>query len=139
MGAGPSYILRLSPEMFMLHLLQNIDLQTSSADGTPPEGAVSPENTQRVSLINPTVTFNTAGRKLSGSAVLSIPTGYPLALKGPTLVDVQISSTELGMFTGKLGYGPLNADMTLKLHYNTPRLEKALAPVLAPAGGFGGP
>ena len=137
-GPGPSAVLDVSPRLMMLHLLQNIDLSTWTRPGTPPEAAPTDENTGRISLVNPTITFDPSSGRLRGWATLSVGSDYPLALKGPTDIRVEFESSELGAFNGRLGFGPLTADFRLRLHYDTARLESALAPVFAPEGGVEG-
>lgn len=138
LAPGPSAVLDVSPRLMMFHLLQNIDLSTWTRPGTPPGAAPTDENQARISLVNPTVTFDPSTRRLRGWATLSVGTDYPPAFKGPTDVRVEFESTELGVFDGRLGYGPLTADVRLRLHYDTSRLESALRPVFAPEGGVEG-
>jgi hypothetical protein len=137
-GPGPTFVLDLSPRLLVGTILDNIDLSVSTTAGTPPESVTDPRNQDRIRLIRPIFSFNPAERRLRGSATLSVPTGYPQALVPPTEVDVDVESTELGQFTGHLGYGPLHADFTLQLHYNTGRLEQAIRPAFTPQGGVAG-
>ncbi|MGB8507342.1 MAG: DUF4157 domain-containing protein, partial [Pyrinomonadaceae bacterium] len=134
----PSFVVDLSPRMFVAHLLENIDLSTSATPGTPPGAENLPENISRVSLLNPTIYFNPATRRLSGTATLSVASSYPAVLHAPNEFSVTFDSTELGAFSGSLGYGPAHLDFTLNLHYDTARLEQALRPAFAPQGGFDG-
>ncbi len=135
-GGGPSFVLDVAPERLVLNFLDRIDLATSTRPGTPPHATHEPENQQRISLLNPRITLEPLTGRLRGSATLSVGSEYPLALKGPTDIAVSIESTELGRFTGRLGYGPLHADFSLRLHYDTDRIERALAPAFSPRGGF---
>jgi Domain of unknown function (DUF4157) len=137
-GTEPSYVLDLSPRLFVASILGNINLQSGTAQGTPPDSPVSAENQANLSLVNPLITLNPTTGKLWGRAILSVPTGYPLTMAAPTEVSVEIDSTELGAFRGKLGYGPLVADFTLKLKYDTDRLEGVISPVFAPQDGIAG-
>jgi len=137
-GSAPGFVLDLSPRLLVLSLLDNIDLSVSTRPGTPEGAEARPENQQRVSLLRPRLTFDPASGRLRGTAVLSVGSEYPPSMHGPTDLDVEIESTELGQFTGRLGYGPLSADFSLRLHYDTGRLERALSPVFAPQGGFAG-
>jgi hypothetical protein len=138
LGPGPSFIADISPQMLMLHLLQSIDLHAWTRPGTPPGLESDPASQARISLINPTVTFDTTTGTLRGRGTLSIGSDYPLTVKPPTDVSVEFASSQLGQFSGRLGYGPLHADFTLRLHYDTARFEQALRPVFAPEGGFAG-
>jgi hypothetical protein len=137
-GTGPTFVLDLSPKLFVGTILGNVNLQAGTTPGTPPGAESTPENQANLSLINPIISFNPSKGKLHGTAVLSVPTQYPPTLVPPTTVDVEIESTELGAFNGKLGYGPLTADFTLTLKYDTVRLERALSPAFAPTGGITG-
>jgi len=136
LGPGPSAVLDVSPRLIVGHLLENVDLSSTTRPGTPPEAAPTAENQQRISLVNPTVTLDPSTGRLRGWATLSVGTEYPLNLRGPTDLRVEIESTELGTFTGQLGYGPLHADFRLRFHYDTARLEEAVHGAFAPRGGF---
>jgi hypothetical protein len=137
-GSGPSFVLDMAPERLVLSLLGRVDLSVSDTPGTPPQGSDDPNQKARVSLIRPVLKLDPKSGKLSGTATLQVPSGYPLTLKSPTELDVELESTEIGKFSGKIGYGPLHADMSLRLHYDTDRLEDAARPVFAPKGGFSG-
>lgn len=137
-GGGPSYVLDIAPEQFVLSLLGHVDLSASTTPGTPPSGLNDPGQQARVSLVRPILRLNPGTGRLSASATLQVPTGYPLTLRSPNDLDVRIESSELGQFSGRIGYGPLHADMNLRLHYATDRLETALRPAFAPSGGFAG-
>lgn len=137
-GPGPSFVFDVAPELLVLNFLDSIDLRTWTRPGTPPNAPPGPENQARISLINPRITFEPQERRLRGNAILSVGSDYPPAFRGPTNIDVTFESTELGQFTGRLGYGPLHADFSLRLHYDTDRLERSIAPVFAPQGGLTG-
>lgn len=137
-GSGPTYVADIAPKQLVLTLLDGIDLSTSTRPGTPPNAAPSAENRARIRLIQPILTFDTASQTFRGHATLQIPSDYPPAYHGPTDLDVDISSTELGQFTGRVGYGPLYANFSLRLHYQTERLEQAATPAFKPQGGFAG-
>lgn len=137
-GSPPPFVLDLSPRLLMLNILDNVDLYTWTRPGTPPSGVLDPANQARISLIRPRITFDTSSGQLRGEATLSIGSDYPPAFKLPTEVDVSISATDVGQFSGQLGYGPLQADFNLRLHYDTDRLEQALSSAIAPEGGMRG-
>lgn len=137
-GPGPTFVLDASPQLLVASVLGAIDLHTWTRPGTPTGAELDPESQASISLINPIITLDPSTGKLRGTATLSVGSEYPPALRGPTELDVTIESTELGQFTGRLGFGPLHADFNLRLHYDTTRLEQALSPAIAPAGGFSG-
>jgi hypothetical protein len=137
-GAGPRWVLDLSPHALVGTVLDKVDLSVSATPGTPPEREPSPENTARISLVRPMVRFDPRTGQLRGWATLQVPTGYPLTISTPTEIDVEIESSAFGQFSGTLGYGPLHADFQLRRHYDTARFESALRPILAPQGGFAG-
>ncbi len=137
-GAGPTWILDLSPDALVGTILGNVDLSVSSVPGTPPDHDPSPANTARISLVRPIIRLDPRTGKLHGWATLQVPTGYPLTISTPTEISVEIESSELGQFSGRLGYGPLHADFQLRFHYDTGRFESALRPALAPQGGMVG-
>jgi hypothetical protein len=134
-GPGPSFVLDLSPRLMMLSILDNIDLYSWTRPGTPPGAELDAEHQARISLISPRINFDTRSGQLRGEATLSIGSDYPPVFKPPTEVDVSIRATDVGQFSGRLGYGPLQTDFNLTLHYDTDRLEQALRPVFAPEGG----
>ena len=137
-GSAPSFVLDLSPRLMMLNILDNVDLYSWTRLGTPPSGALEPASQARISLISPRITFDTRSGQLRGEAILSIGSDYPPMFKPPTEVDASIRATDVGQFSGRLGYGPLQADFNLRLHYDTDRLEQALKPVFTPEGGVRG-
>lgn len=137
-GSGPSYVLDMAPRRLVLTILDNVDLSVATRPGVPEGQENRPENQQRVSLLRPIVTLDPATGRLRGTATLSVGSEYGPSHHGPTDLDVTIESTELGRFTGRIGYGPLHADFTLRLRYDTGRLERALGPAFAPQGGFAG-
>jgi hypothetical protein len=137
-GPGPAAVLDLSPRLLVGHVLDNIDLATWTRPGTPEGVDPNDDNQARISLVRPTITFDPTTGRMRAWGTLSVGSDYPLAFKGPTLISFEITSSELGLFTGRLGYGPLNAEFRLRLHYDTDRLEQALRPVFAPEGGIAG-
>lgn len=137
-NSTPSFVADIAPRGLVLTLLDGIDLSASTRPGTPPNAAPNDQNQARIRLIRPVLVFDTARQSLHGHATLSIPSDYPASLHGPTELDVEISSSELGQFQGSVGYGPLHADFSLRLHYQTDRLEQALRPAFRPEGGFAG-
>jgi len=126
LGTAPRFFVDLGPRTLVGGLLGNIDLHSSTRPGTPPDD-VSEGSRSRISLVNPVLRLDPSVGRLSGSAVLSIGSEYPPAFKGPTEVDVRIASTELGEFSGELGYGPLQGNFELSLRYDTARLGRSLA------------
>jgi hypothetical protein len=134
----PRFDLRVSPGLLTAGILENIDLDVSPRPGTPPYANSRPENQKRITLINPILTFDPSARTLRGHAVLSVGGDYPPQLKGPTEINVDIEATEIGKFSGDLTYGPLDAHFTLKLHYDSDRLENALKQSFNPEGGLSG-
>jgi hypothetical protein len=137
-GSGPTFSLSLSPRHLMGALLGNIDLYTWTRPGTPTDLAIDPDTQARISLVNPIIRYNPSLGILRGSATLSVGSDYPTVLKAPTELDVRFESTALGQFSGSIGLGPLQSHFDLRLHYDTSRLETAVAPVFAPQGGFAG-
>jgi len=137
-GSGPTFVADVAPRRLVLTLLDGIDLSTSTRSGTPPNSAPSAENQARIRLIRPVLIFNTASQTFHGHATLQIQSDYSPALHGPTELDVIIDSTELGEFTGRVGIGPLHANFSLRLHYQTERLEQVLSPAFRPQGGLAG-
>jgi hypothetical protein len=137
-GPGPSFVLDVAPERLVLTLLGSVDLSAGPLPGTSEASRNDPNLQSRVSLLTPILRLDPATGRLVGTATLRVPSGYPLNLHAPTDLDVRIESTQLGGFTGRIGYGPLHADMNLQLHYDTGRLETAVRPAFAPAGGFAG-
>jgi hypothetical protein len=122
---SPGFIVDIGPQGLLGGLLGSIDLRSSTRPGTPPDD-VSEESQSRIQLVNPVLRLDPNRPRLSGAAVLSIGSDYPPAFKGPTEIDVTISSTELGEFSGTLGYGPLRGNFQLSLRYDTARLARAL-------------
>lgn len=137
-GPGPGWVVDVSPRLLTAHILESVALQTRTRPGTPPGAEADPANQAAIRLLHPIITFDPATGALRGRAVLSMESEYPSMLKGPTDIDVDITSTEIGQFSGRLGYGPLEADFNLRFHYDTGRLEQALRPVATPEGGFAG-
>ncbi len=137
-GAGPAFVADLDPHLFVGHILGELDLSSSPRAGTPEGRLTEPGAQQRTRLRNTLLRLDTATGRIRGSAKLLVGSEYPETFKSPMEVDVEIESTELGAFTGRLGYGPLHADFTLKLSYDRSRLERAASPVFAPEGGFAG-
>jgi hypothetical protein len=135
-GPGPSFVADLSPRLLVLHLLENIDLHSRPRSGAQPGAEGDPANQAKISLVTPTLTFDPETRRLRGWGVLSVAQDYPEGLVTPTNVKVEITSSELGQFSGTLGYGPLHADFALKLHYDTAALERSLSSAFAPTGGL---
>ena len=135
-GSAPGFVVDLSPQRFVLHLLDSLVLSSAPRSGTPPYALERPENQARTRLLNPTLIIDPTTGRLHGRSTLSIESDYPASYKTPTDVDVQIDSTELGHFSGRLAYGPLHADFTLRLGYDTQRIERALSPAFAPVGGL---
>ncbi len=133
-GTTPTFIVDLSPKRLLALILGSVDLHTWSRPGTPPGSEVNPENQARISLVNPTILLDPVSRRLHGRAILSLGSDYPPEFKEPTNIVVYLTSGELGQFTGQLGYGPLHADINLKLHYDVDRLEKSLQTSLSQFG-----
>jgi len=139
LGLGsPSFIAEIGPRAFLGQLLENVVLQRWIRPGTPPDRLTDPDAEAQIRLARPFVRIDPRTGRLSGMATLSIDSDYPRSFKEPTEVDVAIESSELGRFKGRLGYGPLQADLKLRLHYDTKRLEDAAKPAFAPEGGFAG-
>jgi hypothetical protein len=134
----PTFMLHLSPDVLIGGILGDVDVQTRTRPGTPPKAAPTEENQAKTKLVNPVLVYNTKSGRLSALAKLSVASDYPPAFKGPTDVDVSITSSELGKFSGELAYGPLRADFKLTFHYSLERLEEALKPALTPEGGLSG-
>jgi hypothetical protein len=141
-GAGsppiPSFVLDLNPDLFMATILQRIDLTTSTLPGTPPGREGEEGNQSHISLVHPRLFFNPRTGQISGRATLTVPTGYPPAISADTEFPLEFHSTDLGQIAGELRYGPLHLDFSVQLHYDTARLEAAVRPSFAPAGGFAG-
>jgi hypothetical protein len=133
LGREPSFLLDLSPDELIGVLLGSIDLHSSTRPGTPPDD-VSDASRQRIRLVNPVLRLEPSAGRLSGAATLSIDSEYPAAFKGPTEVDVRISSSSLGRFSGRLDYGPLHSDFQLSLRYDTGRLARSLSEGLSELG-----
>jgi hypothetical protein len=137
-GGGPTFVVDLNPHQLVGTILGDLQLASSAAEGTPLWNINDPAQQQRTLLRNVVLRLDTSSGRLRGSGTLLVPTSYPPTLKPPTEIDVQIESTELGAFSGRLGYGPLHSEFQLRLHYDVPRLERAASPVFAPEGGFAG-
>ena len=137
MAGGPAFVADISPRLLAGTLLGSLDLYTWIRPGTPVED-IDPETQARISLVHPRITLDPATGRLRGLATLSVGSDYPPALKAPSELDVSFESSELGLFRGRFGFGPLEADISLRLHYETERLERSLSPVFAPRGGFAG-
>ncbi len=137
LSGGPTFVADISPRLLAGTLLGNLDLYTWTRPGTPVED-VDPETQARIALVNPRISFDPSAGTLRGRATLSVGSDYPPALKAPTELDVSFESSELGQFRGRLGFGPLEANISLRLRYQTGRLEHSLSPVFAPRGGFAG-
>lgn len=138
LGSGPTFVLDASPELLVANILQTVDLYTWTRTGTPPGAELKPENKARISLTNPRVTLDPRSGRLRGSARLFVGSDYPPSISAPTEIDVEIEATELGQFSGQLGLGPLHTDFTLRLNYDTGRLEEALCPVAVSEAGLSG-
>ena len=137
-GSGPGWVVDLSPRRFVLHFLENIDLASATRPGTPPGREGNPGTLRRTSLIRPTLWLDPTSGRLRGTATLSVGTEYPEILKSPTEISVNVESSQLGQFTGRLAYGPLYTNFNLRLHYDPARFAQAVSPVLDPVGGFAG-
>jgi hypothetical protein len=138
LGSGPSFVVNLDPRQLVGTFLGDLVLSSSSAEGTPPHLVGTRGAQQRTLLRDVVLRLDTNSGLLRGRGTLVVPTGYPGTFKSPTEIDVEIQSSELGVFSGRLGYGPLHADFSLRLHYDVSRLERAAGPVFAPQGGFTG-
>jgi hypothetical protein len=137
-GPGPGWVVDVSPRQLVFHFLDNLDLASTTRPGTPPGREGDPANQQRTSLVRPTISLDPSSGRLRGTATLSVGTEYPEILKSPTELSVDIESTQLGQFSGRIAYGPLSTNFNLRLHYDPSRLEQAVRPVADPAGGFEG-
>jgi len=135
-GPGPSFVLDLAPDSLVLSMLGRVDLSASPTAGTAPGHENDPDQQSRVSLVRPVLRLDPATGRITGTATLQVPSGYPTPMRAPTELDVRIESTALGQFTGQIALGPLHADMSLQLHYDVSRLDRAIAPVFAPRGGL---
>lgn len=137
-GTGPAYVLDLNPHQFVGTVLGELTLTSSTRAGTPEDRTGDPDAQQRIRLRNTILRLDPSSGRIRGTATMVVGTEYPEHLKAPMEIDVQIESTELGTFTGSLGYGPLHADFRLTLTYDSSRLASAVSPVFAPGGGFAG-
>jgi hypothetical protein len=109
-------------------MMDRIDLHTWTREGTPPGRALDPKTQARIALVNPQLQLSPTSGQISGWAKLSIGTDYPPHLITPTVVDVEFRTTGLGRLRGRIGHGPLAADFTMKLQYDTTRIKRAIAP-----------
>jgi hypothetical protein len=135
-GPDPTFVLDISPRLLVANILENVDLFTRTIPGTPPGTEIAPENQARISLVNPRITLNPVSGRLQGSAILSIGSDFPPILVPPTEIDATIETSQLGRFNGRLGLGQLEANFSLRLHYDTESLEQSLSPVFSPEGSF---
>jgi hypothetical protein len=134
----PSFVLDINPDLFMGTMLQRIDLTTSTLPGTPPGREGDPAYQTHISLLHPRVFFNPRTRSIDGRAILAVPTGYPAHIGAYTEVPVEFHSTDFGEIGGQVSYGPVHLDFSVRLHYDTARLEEAARPAFTPTGGFTG-
>ncbi len=124
LGGTPGFTVDIGPHGFLASLLGSIDLQVSPRPGARASD-LSERGLKRIRLVDPVLKLDLDQPRLSGSAVLSIGSDYPPAVKPATDVDVRISSTDLREFSGTLGYGPLRGSFQLSLRYDTERLKRA--------------
>ncbi len=137
-GVGPSWVLDIAPQQLVLSLLGRVELSASPHPGASEAHRGDAAQQQRIALRGTLLTFDPARGRLRGRATLEVPTQYPTTIRPPDELQVQIESDTLGAFSGTVGYGPLTADLALRLHYDTARLEAALRPAFAPEGGGAG-
>jgi hypothetical protein len=137
-GGGPGWVLDLAPQQLVLSLLGRVELSTSPHPGAGEAHRGDPAQQQRIALRQTLLSFDPARGRLRGRATLEVPTQYPTTIRPPDELQVQFESDALGRFSGTAGYGPLTADLKLRLHYDTARLEAALQPAFAPEGGAAG-
>ena len=122
--------------------LKSIPLSSSTIEGTPPEQAPNDSNQAQIKVVNPLLKFNLKEGTLTGKTVLSIDSAYPKHLKGPTELDVNLTSTKIdfsrtpgdskytlpfAQLRGDASWGPIRADFKLRLHLDTEHLARAVA------------
>lgn len=127
-GPGPTFVADLDPRGLFVHLLDSIDLQTSTLAGTPPGLENDPAHQSRLQLVNPSMGLDFRSGRIWGLATLHVPSSYPPSLHPGTNVDVRVESSALNplRWTASASYGPLVANATIRLHYDTSRLASAL-------------
>ena len=130
-GSGPTFVADLDPQALVLHILNTVDLQSSTLPGTPEARQGDPDAQARVQLVSPTVRLDLRSGRISGWATLHVPSGYPAALHPGTDIGVRIDSTISDPMRWNVGasYGPLSADARIRIHYDLGRVARA-----APSG-----
>jgi hypothetical protein len=129
LGAGPTFVADLDPRQLVLNLLGTVDLQTSTLAGAPEGREADPAHQARIQLVRPTARLDFSSGRIDGWATLHVPSSYPPAFHPGTDVDVRIESRLADPLRWQVGasYGPLRADATVRLRYDTGRLAGALA------------
>jgi hypothetical protein len=127
LGAGPTFVADLDPRMLVVNLLGTIDLQSSTIAGTPPSGEGDAANQGRLTLEHTRAQLDLSSGAINGSATLHVPSSYPPSLHPGTDVGVSVASNVTSPWRWQVGanYGPLEANATLRLHYDLGRLTTA--------------
>ncbi len=122
------HVLDIGAAGIVFSMMDRIDLHTWTREGVPPGRALDPKTQARIALVNSQLQLSPTSGEISGWAKLSIGSDYPPHLITPTVVDAQVRTTGLGRLRGRIGYGPLAADFTMKLQYDTTRIKRAIEP-----------
>ena len=132
-------VVDVSPRRFVLHLLDNIDL-SSTTRPNPTRPRRNPANQQRTSLVGTTVSWIPRPDGLHGIAKLSpVGTEYLEFFKSTDRARPHLRIDAAWPVHGAARRGPaLHQLQPLRLHYDPSRLAQAVRPVADPVGGFGG-
>lgn len=128
LGRGPTFVADLDPRQLVVHLLGGIDLTSSPVAGTPPEREGDPDRQATLKLVSPTMRLDFRSGRIDGWATLHVPSAYPAHLHPGTDVAIRVESSVLNplSWSATASYGPLEANATIRLHYDTDRLARAI-------------
>jgi hypothetical protein len=76
-------------------------------------------------LTNPTLVFDAGSNSVTGVGTVSIPTMYP-GVDSPTLIQVRVRSSGLGLFEAEATTGPFVAELTVDLAYDSEPLRRVI-------------
>ena len=128
LGRGPTFVADLDPRQLVVHLLGGVDLASSPVAGTPTEHEADPDRQATLRLVSPTLRLDFRSGRIEGWATLHVPSAYPAHLHPGTEVAIRVESSVLDplSWSAKASYGPLEANATIRLHYDIDRLVGAI-------------
>jgi Domain of unknown function (DUF4157) len=126
-GGGRTFTADLDPRALLMHILGTLDLESAPVAGTPEARQGAADAQARVQLVTPVVRLDLQSGRIGGAAILHIPSSYPPALHPGTDISVRIDSAvnDPMQWHASANYGPLQADATLRLHYDLSRVVGA--------------